>query len=80
MFEQVQHEQQEPVIVVASQGSADLLVATLAAHGIEAATTMPSVYPSLDWVEGIVVTVVDADGPEARELLRRLGHEPLPAP
>jgi hypothetical protein len=36
LFEQVQHEQRQPVVVVGSQGSADLLVATFRVHGIEA--------------------------------------------
>lgn len=77
MFEQVQRQEQQPVVAVATQSSADLLAATLRVHGIEAVTTMASVYPSLDWVEGIVVTVADADAAEARDLLRELGHEPL---
>lgn len=77
MFEQVQRQQQEPVIVVSSQGTADLLVATLRVHGIEATTTMASAIPSLDWVHGVAVTVADADAETARELLRELGHEPL---
>lgn len=80
MFEQVQRQQQEPVVVVASQGAADLLVATLQVNGITASTSMASVYPSVDWVEGVAVSVAVGDLNLARELVRDLGHEPLPAP
>lgn len=77
MFEQVQRQDAQPVVVVASRGAADLLVATLHANGIEASTVMASVYPSLDWVEGIAVTVTQPDADFARALLRDLGHEPI---
>jgi hypothetical protein len=77
VFEQVQHEQRRPVVVVGSQGSADLLVATFRVHGIEAVATPASVYPSLDWVEGTAVAVADADAARARELVRDLGHDPV---
>jgi hypothetical protein len=77
VYEQVQRQQQEPVIVASSQGTADLLAATLRVNGIEAMTTIASAIPSLDWVEGVAVTVTDADAELARELLRDLGHEPL---
>lgn len=78
MFEQVQHQQHEPVTVVSSQAAADLLVATLQVNGISGSTQLASVYPSLDWVEGISVSVVVADRELARELVLFLGHEPLP--
>lgn len=77
MFEQVQHQEQQPVAAAATQGAADLLVATLRVHDIQATTAMASVYPSLDWVAGIAVTVADEDVDRARDLLRDLGHEPL---
>lgn len=77
MYEQVQRQQQEPVIVVSSQGAADLLVATLRVNDLEATTTMASAIPSLDWVHGVAVTVADVDVELARQLLRDLGHEPL---
>jgi hypothetical protein len=80
VFEQVQREQRQPVVVVGSQGSADLLVATMRVHGIEAVATPASVYPSIDWVEGTAVAVADADAQRARELLRDLGHDPIAAP
>lgn len=80
MHEQIQHQQQRPVIVVASQGEADLLVATLRVQGLEATAMMASAFPSLDWLHGIAVTVADEDIELARQLLRDLGHEPLDGP
>jgi hypothetical protein len=75
--EQVQHARQEPVVVVASQAEADLLLVTMRVHGIEAHAVMASAYPSLDWVHGVVLTVAERESPSARELLRDLGHEPV---
>lgn len=80
MFEQVQYQQHEPVTVVSSRAAADLLVATLQVNGISASTRLASVYPSLDWVEGISIAVAVADLGRARELVFSLGHEPLPPP
>lgn len=80
MFEQIQHQRHEPVVVVSSQGAADLLVATLQVNGVAASTNLASVYPSLDWVEGISVAVAVADVELARELVQALGHDPLPPP
>jgi hypothetical protein len=80
VFEQIQHQRHEPVVVVQSQGAADLLVATLQVNGITASTAMASVYPSLDWVEGMTVAVAVADVERASELVRALGHDPLPPP
>ena len=77
MFEQVQHQEQRPVAAAPTQGAADLLVATLRVHGVQATTAMASVYPSLDWVAGIAITVADEDVDRAREILRDLGHEPI---
>jgi len=80
IFEQIQHQRHEPVAVVSSQGAADLLAATLQVNGVTASTNLASVYPSLDWVEGVSVAVAVADLDRARELVRALGHEPLPTP
>jgi hypothetical protein len=77
VYEQVERQAQTPVVVVGSQAAADLLVATLQVHEIDAQATLASVYPSLDWVEGVAVTVAGADLELARQLLRDLGHEPL---
>ena len=78
--EQVQHARQEPVVVVASQAQADLLLATLRVHDIEAHAVMASAYPSLDWVHGVVLTAEERTAALAREVLADLGHEPVPAP
>jgi hypothetical protein len=78
VFEQVQYQQHEPVAVVSSQAAADLLVATLQVNGIAASTNLASVYPSLDWVDGLAVAVAVADLDRATELVRALGHEPPP--
>jgi hypothetical protein len=80
VFEQVQHQRHEPVAVVSSQAAADLLVATLQVNGITASTAMASVYPSLDWVDGLTVAVAVSDVARATELVRALGHDPLPRP
>jgi len=80
IFEQIQHQRHQPVAVVSSQGAADLLAATLQVNGVTASTNLASVYPSLDWVEGVSVAVAVADLDRARELVRALGHEPLPTP
>ncbi|MFA9429285.1 hypothetical protein [Egicoccus sp. AB-alg2] len=78
VYEQVQRQEHRPVVALGSQPAAELLVTTLRVHGIEAMTAPASVYPSIDWVEGHVVAVAEADLERARELLRDLGHEPLP--
>jgi hypothetical protein len=80
MFEQVQRDANEPVTVVSSQAAADLLVATLQANGITATAGIASVYPSLDWVDGVAVAVAVADLEAARDLVRMLGHDPLDPP
>jgi hypothetical protein len=78
--EQIQHARQEPVVVVASQAEADLLLATMRVHDVEAHAVMASAYPSLDWVSGVVVTVAEREAAFARELLTDLGHDPVPPP
>lgn len=80
MFEQVQREERSPVVVVATQGEADLLVATLQVHGLTGMSLMASAIPSLDWLEGFAVTVPAAEAERARELVRELGHAPVPPP
>lgn len=78
MFEQVQRQEQSPVVVVATQAEADLLVATFQVHDLQGMTIMASAIPSLDWLDGFAVQVPAEDGERARTLLRELGHEPLP--
>jgi hypothetical protein len=78
--EQVEYARQEPVVVVASQAQAELLIATMRVHGIDAHAVLASAHPSLDWVQGVAVTVGEREAALARELLRHLGHEPVPPP
>lgn len=80
MFEQVQRQEQAPVVVVATQAEADLLVATFQVHGLQGMTLVASAIPSLDWLEGFVVQVPADEEQRARTLLRELGHEPLAPP
>lgn len=77
MFEQVERQEQAPVAVVASQATADLLVAACKVHGVDASTMIASAIPSLDWVQGFAVLVPAEDAAFARELLADLGHEPI---
>jgi hypothetical protein len=77
VFEQVERQEQTPVAVVASQASAELLVATLRVHSVEATTMIASTIPSLDWIEGFAVLVPSEDAEVARALLAELGHEPI---
>jgi hypothetical protein len=78
--EQIEHARQEPVVVVASQAQAELLIATMRVHEIDAHAVLASAYPSLDWVRGVVITVGEWEAALARELLWDLGHEPVPPP
>ena len=61
------------MVVASSRGTADFLVATLAAHGIHASHHAYAVaYPSVDWAQGYRVSVADADADEARAVLAAL--------
>lgn len=75
MFEQVERAEVTPVAVVGSVTQAELLLTTLQVAGIEAHYVAASAYPSLDWVDGIAVTVAVDRHAEAAELLSELGHE-----
>jgi len=77
MFEQVQRQEQAPVVVVATKAEADLLVATFQVHGLQGMSIMASAIPSLDWLEGFAVQVPTEQEHRARTLVRELGHEPL---
>jgi hypothetical protein len=79
VHEQIEHRQLAPVAVV-SDVQAELLVITLRVHGIDASAPSVSVFPSLDWAEGRAISVRAEQAAEAAELLRGLGHEPLPGP
>ena len=68
------HEQRSSVVATApSAARAEFLQITLAAHGITATMTPRSIYPSVDFVEGIGVIVQEADEDRANEILRALG-------
>lgn len=76
MFEQVQREQRQDIAVTSSAAAADLVAATLNAHGIAASTVAYAhPYPSVDWVEGYRVSVAAADEAAARELLDDLSRD-----
>lgn len=76
MEEQVEQREIAPVAVV-RETDAELLVVTLRVHGIEATSPSVSAFPSLDWAEGRAICV-RLDQVAAAELLRGLGHRPLP--
>lgn len=68
------NEQKSIVVVTApSAARAELIQMTLAAHAISATMSVPSVYPSVDFVEGVGVSVRIEDELRAREVLNALG-------
>jgi hypothetical protein len=80
-----QQREQERRIVVASvptSSEADFLRISLAVRGIEAMVSPASVYPSVDFVQGLRITVRASDADDAREILALLGvdqpREPPP--
>jgi hypothetical protein len=82
-----QQREQERRVVVASvptTSEADFLRISLAVRGIEAMVSPASVYPSVDFVEGLRITVRASDEDAAREILGLLGvgddepEEPTP--
>jgi hypothetical protein len=77
---QEQHAEAAPVTVVGTVAEADLLVATLGVAGIDAHALSAIAYPSLDWVEGVAVTVQLGSHTEASELVAGLGHRTVPRP
>jgi hypothetical protein len=71
-----QQREQERRVVVASvptSSEADFLRISLAVRGIEAMVSPASVYPSVDFVEGVRITVRASDEVDAREILGLLG-------
>jgi hypothetical protein len=71
-----QQREQERRIMVASvptSSEADFLRISLAVRGIDAMVSAASVYPSVDFVEGLRITVRASDADDAREILRSLG-------
>ena len=82
-----QQREQERRVVVASMptsSEADFLRISLAVRGIESMVSPASVYPSVDFVEGLRITVRASDEDAAREILGLLGvddaepEEPTP--
>jgi hypothetical protein len=66
-----QREQERRVVVasVPTSSQADFLRISLAVRGIEAMVSPASVYPSVDFVEGLRITVRASDEDAAREIL-----------
>ena len=69
-----QHERRSCVVATApSSSSAEFIQITLAAHGITATMSPRSIYPSVDFVEGIGVFVQQEEEERANEILKSLG-------
>ncbi|MFP5352656.1 MAG: hypothetical protein ACLGIB_08850 [Actinomycetota bacterium] len=67
-------EQRSCVVATApSAARAEFIQITLAAHGITATMTPRSIYPSVDFVEGIGVIVAEAEEQRANNILNQLG-------
>ncbi len=60
------------VAEVRSASDADFLKLTLAVHGIDALVSAPSVFPSVDFVQGLTVSVRASDEEAARGIVRSL--------
>ena len=65
------------VASVPTSSEADFLRISLAVRGIEAMVSPASVYPSIDFVEGLRITVRASDEDAAREILGLLGVDPV---
>ena len=65
------------VASVPTSSEADFLRISLAVRGIEAMVSPASVYPSIDFVEGLRITVRATDEDGAREILGLLGVDPV---
>ena len=66
------------VATVPTSSEADFLRISLAVRGIEAMVSPASVYPSVDFVEGLRITVRASDEGDAREILGLLGVDGEP--
>ena len=69
------HEQHQLAVVAVARtpAEADLLRVTLAAHGFQATVAASfAAYPSVDFVEGIGISIRSEDEQAVRELLRQL--------
>ena len=65
------------VASVPTSSEADFLRISLAVRGIQAMVSPASVYPSIDFVEGLRITVRASDEDGAREILGLLGVDPV---
>ena len=75
-----QFEQRSCCVVTArSAARAEFIQMTLAAHGLSATVAVPSVYPSVDFVEGVGVFVQAEDEERARSIIDVLGLATDPA-
>lgn len=76
MFEQADRQQQRTIALAASQSSAELVVTSLAAHGVRAAlTAIDRAYPSINWAQGYRVVVAADEEQEARRILAALSGD-----
>jgi phosphoglucomutase len=74
VYEHVQRAAHHQVVaVMRSEVSAEVVAATLAAHGIQAVSVECFGYPSVDFVQGVRVTVAQEQAHAARDVLRALG-------
>jgi hypothetical protein len=69
------YEQDKSVVVATRQtmGDAEVIKATLAAYGFDCWIGPRSPYPSIDFVEGLAISVVSANEAAVRALLAKLG-------
>jgi hypothetical protein len=69
------HEQGKSVVVATTQtmAQAEVIKATLAAYGYDCWIGPRSPYPSVDFVEGLAVSVVSANEAAVRAILSKLG-------
>ncbi len=69
------HEQGKSVVVASTQtmAQAEVIKATLAAYGFDCWIGPRSPYPSIDFVEGMAISVVSANEAAILALLAKLG-------
>ncbi len=72
------HNRSRVVATAPTAARAELIQMTLAANGISATLSAPSVYPSVDFVEGVQVFVADEDEERAKSIVSALGLSDRP--
>lgn len=76
MFEVVDRREQRDVAVTSSAATAEFVAATLAVHGIQAATApFDRAYPSVSWAQGYRVVVAAEDEAAAGRVLADLSRD-----